>query len=471
MANEEFHIDDFVNEIESGEVKDEPTHSHDSLKVNIPENTLSDDVPSLISALSKSEDVSTHNLAFLLSFIYRNNKDFYEIACRDIYNYLDEKDGNLVYIGQSIDGYKLNSTISFLKRFLPRSQVNALPYELLHSVITFTNLDDIEFNCLAAYLRRSTGEVDQDNLKNTIRFMTECYEKGDKAYALDAIRKLVILVANGLNFEIYQNSGCYSHKDEAIYLSRENNGNLNVMHELGHAIDLNFSPPRSAKGCNEAIFEAKMRIRNNPEYIRKIDTINLKLESNKKRLYDEFVDRMEKQYGSVDKVLDFLEQYIQKRINNGTFDLFLYNVNLDEDTTNQIISDFNNGTLDIRDTAEILYDAMASFYAYRALYNTEESVFLDIISNIFKDKKVEAKGRTINLEFFHTRDYYFKDEDSSMKELYANIYSLLLNGKTETLKLVQEMIGDDLYNYIINTINTGRIIEQSETKEQERLIA
>jgi hypothetical protein len=48
---------------------------------------------------------------------------------------------------------------------------------------------------------------------------------------------------------------------------------------------------------------------------------------------------------------------------------------------------------------------------------------------------------------------------------------LLLNGKTEMLKLVQEMIGDDLYNYIINTINTGRIIEQSETKEQERLIA
>ena len=79
MANEDFHIDDFVEGIESGEeVKKESTHSHDSLKVNIPENTLSDDVPSLISALSKSEDVSTHNLAFLLNFIYKNNKDFYE---------------------------------------------------------------------------------------------------------------------------------------------------------------------------------------------------------------------------------------------------------------------------------------------------------------------------------------------------------------------------------------------------------
>jgi hypothetical protein len=44
-----------------------------------------------------------------------------------------------------------------------------------------------------------------------------------------------------------------------------------------------------------------------------------------------------------------------------------------------------------------------------------------------------------------------------MCEIYANINSLLIHGKTNFLNLIRELVGEEFYEYIMNDHNSDRI--------------
>ena len=70
----------------------------------------------------------------------------------------------------------------------------------------------------------------------------------------------------------------------------------------------------------------------------------------------------------------------------------------------------------------------------------------------------------------HSKEYFDSVPDNSMTEIMANLNSLIVLGKTEMLEELKDLIGDEMWEYLMNERNAGRIMS-NKNKEKEKKVA
>ena len=428
--------------------------------ININSSTEEDKIilkNNLVQNLLNSSDESTKNLGKILSFLHENNLSLYSKLYELVIDRISFSNGELIFVDGRLDIFRTDSCIHYLQFALSKEETKPLAEAFIVDLINGTN-HDYEFTSLLTFLKNFTSFPDLDRLNEVLDFMKDCYEHGSKEHTIDNLRKMVNLIINGLSFQTARDSGYYDPSLDGIFLDDICCTSVVTFHEFGHAIDAHYSHRDKTRQNRELFAKAREHFLNHPSAISIIKKIAKIVEKKGEQIEKAFDKQMIKTHGSYDKALDYFESYIIDSINNGTLEQLFIDYNMPDNLVNDIKDDLQNGMLDTREIAKTLYNLAKYNLVDRAEHNMHETSFLDIISSIFGGYDITLNnGNIVSIGFGHDSSYFSREPDLPMCEIYANINSLLIHGKTNFLNLIRELFGEELYEYIMNDHNSDRI--------------
>ena len=421
----------------------------------------------IVNQLLNSEDESTRNIGMLAKLIEEQIPNYFFESIKLIMENVINENGKLKYIGPTFDIYALNSYFIILKNVLNKENTKNGGREILNHFFNGDTDKEFEFYTYYSFLLPYTKNKNQSKLLEMMNVLNNYFENPEtRKEALDNMRKLVILVVNtGLTFSTSKDGSYYYPLINEVCIDDIYSSDKVLLHEFGHAVD-NFFFKRNKEKRPKEIFEtAKENIKNNPNSVEIIEKINKKI-SEMHRIADTMYDNtMIEKYGSIENAIDVIEQKIVKKMDAGKLGKLLDKYNVDSDNRSRIMDDYYEGKLDNRKLAESLYRIDKYHHTSKCLNTKIEGGFLDIISAIYGGMIININGKEIQLMFGHSKEYFRSYPDSSMAEIVANLNALIVSGRKDLLDTLKELIGEEIWNYLMNEREVGRI----KTTENKRV--
>ena len=306
-------------------------------------------------------------------------------------------------------------------------------------------------------LYEHVSDSEQECLEDMIDALRYYYKNGSQEEALDNMRKLAVLVVEtGLSFKKTTDTSCYSWVNNTIYLNEILGTSLVAVHELGHAIDRQYHLRDMSVSSDTIIDRAKSRISTNPRSIEIINECNNYLNAIGIAARDVYEETLIETYGSLEEARNaFIDEIVDALATDnleGIFDAY----EMSEELRERIKTGIHDRTIDSEEVTDIFMQVAEDNYVKEIKYQQEESMFLDIISAIYKGESARVFGIPISLHFRHTSDYYREHPDNAMSEIIANMNGLLVSGNTRLLGYVKELAGDDFYDEVIRERSSKR---------------
>lgn len=326
---------------------------------------------------------------------------------------------------------------------------------------------DFEFYALNSYLKAFVDVRGQERLNDILVTLNNYYENGNKEEALDNMRKLITLVCvDNLRFQSTVGGSFYDPNTNTIYLDTICNSGIVVLHEFGHAMDAYYSRRNKNQKNNNLLENARTNFINNEKSVEFMNKLQARIEtimSTTSAMYD---NGMISKYGSIENAYNRFGQYIVYMINSGNIERLFSQYGVPMNMRQKIINDLNNRTLNIYELSKQFYNFDKYNFSNRYFYTKKEGMVLDIITSIFGSREIRLKnGEVIELRVGHTKEYYDSYPDSNICEIIANFNALIVSGNQELLDIIRELIGEELYNYIIKERNTDRIVKNEQNRK------
>ena len=412
----------------------------------------------IIIKLLGSYDYSTHNIGVLLSNIERNHPELFNDILNKVMDNIIEEDNILTYKGKPFDYYSLISLISVLDNFLSNDQEKETVINLLNNTLSNEPNNDFEFKTYYYFIKRRISENSKiERLDRMLEILQRCYSNpASKEAALDNIRKLYYLVQErNLVFISQKKTSCYYHNIPAIGIDELYDTDLIYLHEFGHAVDLTFSKRDQQTKPVTMLEKGKANLNSNPHSIELLQIIMKHYEENVKIARMSYDIEMEKKYGSIDKAISHIEETLKSSINATILAEILDHFRFAD--KKELLDDYNNGRLDIHNLAVRIYEKDKFIHSEEVGQKDPYSYALDIITSLFGSYSITMNGESTTVRFGHSQEYYNTGQDTNMREIIANINTLLVSGNIELLNMLKEIIGEELYNYIMEDYNQGMI--------------
>lgn len=421
----------------------------------------------LIKTLLMSRDISTRNLGILLSKIEVEYPNVLSFILDEVKNNISYSGNEMIFTGNIIDRINLESTLVFVRKALSHEETKKIGIDFLINTIN-GNMDmDFEFYALNSYLKAFVDVRGQERLNDILVTLNNYYENGNKEEALDNMRKLITLVCvDNLRFQSTVGGSFYDPNTNTIYLDTICNSGIVVLHEFGHAMDAYYSRRNKNQKNNSLLENARTNFINNEKSVEFMNKLQARIEtimSTTSAMYD---NGMISKYGSIENAYNRFGQYIVYMINSGNIERLFYQYGVPMNMRQKIINDLNNRTLNIYELSKQFYNFDKYNFSNRYFYTKKEGMALDIITSIFGSREIRLKnGEVIELRVGHTKEYYDSYPDSNICEIIANFNALIVSGNQELLDIIRELIGEELYNYIIKERNTDRIIKNEQNRK------
>ena len=426
----------------------------------------------IIANMLKSSDESTYNMGCLLFSIEKQCPAFLQEALNHLTNNIETKDGNIRYV-HIFDMYTYCASSLLLCKLLRFEETSFLGKRLLADFINGKEDRDFEFYGYNALLKRHIGEKRQEKLNDLLNCLTTYYEMpSTREEALDNMRKLAILVET-TGLAVTTGKGgvcCYMPGFNIIECDDVYMTESVLLHEFGHAMDNYFSPRDKTVKPVKEFNRAKQHIINNPRSIEIINRLNNRINDMIATAYATFNQAIIEKYGSIENGIRAFEDLVNEKVDEGKLKKLLKKYDVDSDTITDIMVDFKYGDITTYDIAKVLFEAARNNHVTRLIYFKEEGSILDIIAAIFGDRDININGQEIPLRMGHSKEYFDSVPDNSMTEIMANLNSLIVLGKTEMLEELKDLIGDEMWEYLMNERNAGRIMS-NKNKEKEKKVA
>ena len=425
----------------------------------------------IVNAMLNSKDLSTFNMGVLLSIIERQFPKYFNESLNVLSENIDNSNGIIKYIGRPFDTYTLQSTAILLRKILSFDLSIHVGKLILFNTIRGIDNRDFEFYSYTSLLKRYTTNKNQTRLNDVLEALNRCYEvPSTKEEALDNMRKLVILVeTTGLTFHTCDEGAYYSPLENAIYYNKVYSSDSVLLHEFGHAIDNYFSTRDKTTKPKKEFNKAKQHIENNPKSLEIINKLQNRVHEMELIALSTYNSTIIEKYGSIENALDHLEQIIIKKMDSGKLSKLLDKYNITGDLKSDILIDYKYGDLDTKELAKIILNADRENHVNKYLYMKDESTITDILSAIYGSMNINIQGQEIHLVMGHSKDYYDSEPDKAMCEIIANLNSLVVLGKYDLLNDLKELIGEELFNYLMNERNNGRIIPKEQQSIEKKV--
>lgn len=421
----------------------------------------------LIKTLLMSRDISTRNLGILLSKIEVEYPNVLSFILDEVKNNISYSGNEMIFTGNIIDRINLESTLVFVRKALSNEETKKIGIDFLINTIN-GNMDmDFEFYALNSYLKAFVDVRGQERLNDILVTLNNYYENGNKEEALDNMRKLITLVCvDNLRFQSTVGGSFYDPNTNTIYLDTICNSGIVVLHEFGHAMDAYYSRRNKNQKNNNLLENARTNFINNEKSVEFMNKLQARIEtimSTTSAMYD---NGMISKYGSIENAYNRFGQYIVYMINSGNIERLFSQYGVPMNMRQKIINDLNNRTLNIYELSKQFYNFDKYNFSNRYFYTKKEGMVLDIITSIFGSREIRLKnGEVIELRVGHTKEYYDSYPDSNICEIIANFNALIVSGNQELLDIIRELIGEELYNYIIKERNTDRIVKNEQNRK------
>lgn len=421
----------------------------------------------LIKTLLMSRDISTRNLGILLSKIEVEYPNVLSFILDEVKNNISYSGNEMIFTGNIIDRINLESTLVFVRKALSHEETKKIGIDFLINTIN-GNMDmDFEFYALNSYLKAFVDVRGQERLNDILVTLNNYYENGNKEEALDNMRKLITLVCvDNLRFQSTVGDSFYDPNTNTIYLDTICNSGIVVLHEFGHAMDAYYSRRNKNQKNNNLLENARTNFINNEKSVEFMNKLQARIEtimSTTSAMYD---NGMISKYGSIENAYNRFGQYIVYMINSGNIERLFSQYGVPMNMRQKIINDLNNRTLNIYELSKQFYNFDKYNFSNRYFYTKKEGMVLDIITSIFGSREIRLKnGEVIELRVGHTKEYYDSYPDSNICEIIANFNALIVSGNQELLDIIRELIGEELYNYIIKERNTDRIVKNEQNRK------
>lgn len=421
----------------------------------------------LIKTLLMSRDISTRNLGILLRKIEVEYPNVLSFILDEVKNNISYSGNEMIFTGNIIDRINLESTLVFVRKALSHEETKKIGIDFLINTIN-GNMDmDFEFYALNSYLKAFVDVRGQERLNDILVTLNNYYENGNKEEALDNMRKLITLVCvDNLRFQSTVGGSFYDPNTNTIYLDTICNSGIVVLHEFGHAMDAYYSRRNKNQKNNNLLENARTNFINNEKSVEFMNKLQARIEtimSTTSAMYD---NGMISKYGSIENAYNRFGQYIVYMINSGNIERLFSQYGVPMNMRQKIINDLNNRTLNIYELSKQFYNFDKYNFSNRYFYTKKEGMVLDIITSIFGSREIRLKnGEVIELRVGHTKEYYDSYPDSNICEIIANFNALIVSGNQELLDIIRELIGEELYNYIIKERNTDRIVKNEQNRK------
>ncbi len=426
----------------------------------------------IVTAMVDSADQSTHNMGVLLYIVETQFPNYFNESLNILSENLDNTNGTIRYVGRPFDMYTLQATVLLLGKLLSYNETEYVGRTILFNTIRGLEERDFEFYAYTSYLKRFTKDKNQSRLNDVLEALNRCYEvPSTREEALDNMRKLVILIeTTGLTFHSCpcEDGAYYMPWGNAIYYNKVYSSDSVLLHEFGHAIDNYFSSRDKTTRPHKQFNMAKKHIEENPKSIEIIERLQNRVREISAIAYSTYNSSIIEKYGSFEEALDELEDLIIKKMRDGKLEKLLDKYHIGGDTKSDILFDYKHGDLNTRELAQIILDADRENHVNKYLYMKDESTITDILSAIYGSLSITVRGQEIHFIMGHSKEYYDSNPDNAMSEIIANLNSLIVLGKQELLDDLRELIGDEVFEYLMNERNYGRIVpKQEQTKEKK----
>ena len=426
----------------------------------------------IIDAMLNSSDVSTYNMGVFLNIIEKQFPKYFNEALDALSSNIDNVNGSIMYVSRPFDMYTLQASVILLRKILSYSENEFTARMIIFNNINGSDDRDFEFYTYTSFLKRYTKDKNQSRLNDVLEVLNRCYEvPGTKEEALDNMRKLVILIeTTGLTFHSCspEDGAYYLPWGNAIYYNKVYSSDSVLLHEFGHAIDNYFSSRDKTTRPHKQFNIAKQHIEQNPRSIEIINKLQERVREISAIAYATYNSSITERFGSFENALDELEDVIIRKMRDGKLEKLLDKYHISGDTKSDILYDYKHGDLNIRELAQIILEADRENHVSKYLYMKDESTITDILSAIYGNMSITVRGQEIHFMMGHSKEYYENNPDNAMAEIIANLNSLVVLGKQELLDDLRELIGDEVFEFLMNERNNGRIIpKQEQTKEKK----
>ena len=415
---------------------------------NLITGELSDNPRVLIKSLMNSNDETTANLGYFLS----------ELECRynirinsDMMKYLllnldVDVFANPIYKNRKLDYYQAICYGCVVNNYNHVGQYGVL-LETFESLLSRNQNSDREFELLMGVLEDYVTRNPYDALGKVLDDYQKIYIDGNKEEVLANLRKLLILL-DLYGVKILKTTGlsyCDS-KSKIIGINNVSSDVLVTIHEIGHMIDNYY---RNSMEIDKKVLSRAYKFAcNNPFAEIIIKAFCNAVEIARTESHYKYQYKVNEKYGNNDRFIGALIKYIYDTIKSQQFKRMFEFYNLSNEDINAILSDNRAGKIRIYDLALTLYKADLHNFEIKYMGNTAEAVATDIISAIFKTSELTFNGESFYLPIAHNSEYYNRDERNSMAEIMANYNVLKVAGRSDIIRALSILFGEELINYL-----------------------
>ena len=433
-------------------------------------------INSILNELSYSDDENTRCMGmFIHKLVNEYGINLLPEAIRIIKSNIRIYNNNYIYRNSNMNYIKALSNSCLVADLLSEREFNILGNSVLIKILNGNiNIDD-EFYAYITALSLRVKDVDQEKLKDVIDAYNRVYIlSGNRDIIIDNLRKMLLLIdLNDLKFKKTIMGAYYEPKENIVYLNDTVNDNYTVFHEFGHTMD-EFFNDRSHNGRTfESLYrKARAQARGNPKFKK----ILKKLNNTMNIVYDEagkiFDSRMIRIHGSKENMFRVYKRTILRYLNdNGIIEL-LDSFGIDDETSDIVLKQYRNNTLDIDRLVKIVYNTQRENHAEKVWRTRPEGCVSDIISSVFKSIDISVDGSDYYLFNGHDNDYYTSYSDAPMCELMANYNLLKVMGLDREIQLLREIFGNVFVNtleeiYSSNTTNIKKFRRMDRVLELE----
>ena len=429
----------------------------------------------LINGLLNS-DYSSVNMCYLLNEIYVLSKPMYERIINIVSSKIVSSNNKLIYIGRQFDIYKSIAIVNILKSSNVNELNNGYFDNLIFDTVNGKDGYDLEFEYYYSFLEKKINEPNLERLNDVLLAFRHCYNVGSKDNTIDNMRKFIMLIVDWKTKVITtKDSSCVLFKDTLEINLNENAEDRVIFHEIGHAIDIIIKSYRDRKHRPVELLErAKKNILSNPISYKAICDANRKISELEKQIDRYLLDDLKNEY-HLKSDIDNIERYIddiEKQVKQTKkIEELLEEYKISGKLSQSIMEHLNSGEINTRLIAENIFSGIKKNIIKKCTNNLMESSFLGIIDSVFGGSQIvfEEYG-SVKLKRFHYKDYFDSSADSNIKEMYADFNTLLVHGRTDMLETIKDMIGEELFNFVMSEHDIDRINEEYDKKKGDAMI-
>ena len=426
----------------------------------------------LIQTMIDSGDISTRNMGFILRMIAMEFPTYLPSFVDKITSRITYTNSTILYKGPHIDNITLQCTNIVLRRTLSSQATNEFGVDYFNRTVIGDKDSDYEFYTLNSMLKPYAKDPDQNRLDYMLSVLSNCYEHGNKEETLHNMKKLVSLVVYGnLKIKADKHFSCFFRDYNTICLNEVCCSPEIALHELGHAMDHYFFQRDKNSQNEEILGKARENMLNNPKTVELVEKLGDKLQTISDSTSIMFDRAIIEKYGSKDNACREFENYAISMLNSGRLDILLGEYDVNQEFRQKIYNDLNNGRIDMKHFAVILYNSAKNVFINKYMYTKKEMLILDIFAAIGKGRQFTMKdGTFIRLQAGHYNEYFTSYNDASFSEIVADYNALIVNGEDEILEELRQIFGDEFMDFIKREHNTARKVNNDE-KEKERRVA